>query len=74
MDEIRAICNSMQSLDNNGTWYDIPIEWSNLSEIERYNMLDYITGTCHEWIDEGIADEHRHILDNVLDMVEEIRG
>lgn len=72
MDEIKTICYKMQQLDQNGTWDELPQEWDDMSEIERFNELGYIVSTVNDWITEGVTEPHRHIINNVLDMIGEL--
>lgn len=72
MDEIKTICDKMQQLDQDGTWDELPNEWNGMSEIERFNELSYIVSTVNDWLDEGVTEQHRHIINNVLDMISEL--
>lgn len=72
MDEIKVICKQMQRLDQNGTWYDIADKWTESSDIERSSDLNYISSVCEEWLQDGVTERDRHIINNILEMITDL--
>lgn len=72
MDEIKTICNQLQKLDQNGTWYEIAFTWDDMTDIERYNNLGYIKDACNRWLSEGMTELHTHLTKNIIYMVNEL--
>lgn len=70
--KVKSVCNWLKSIDSNGVWEQIYIDWENMDDEDRLTELEYLMSTLTEYRENEEREDFLHEVDTALTDIRKI--